>query len=105
MEPDRSCTLGVVSLLLSSFLLLLGALMLCMLRCAVPGLQDAVLSEEHMEGGCNVLKVRLPCLLLGKINSLASGHNAAPCLQSELQNIIAFVSTQPLMPYMLGLQV
>jgi len=47
--------LGLVKLLLSSLLLHLSLFMLCMLRHAVPGLHDAVLPEEQVEGDSNVL--------------------------------------------------
>ena len=51
-------------LLLICLLLQLQALELALLSQTVPGLKDAVPTEEVVKGGGNVVQVRLPCLLL-----------------------------------------
>ena len=75
-----SCPIGLITLLLSSCLLRLSALMLYTLNHAVPGLHDAVLPEEQVEGSGNVLQMSLSCLLLSLLHSLACGYNMTPSL-------------------------
>ena len=84
MKFDCSCLAALISLLLSCLLLLLKALMFCMLCCAVPGLHDTMLSEEHMEGESNILQMCLPGLLLCMTDGLACGNNITPSLQQPL---------------------
>ncbi len=75
-----SCPFGLITLLLSSCLLRLSALMLCTLSHSMPGLHDAMLPEEQVEGGGNVLEMSLSCLLLSFLHSLACGYNMTPSL-------------------------
>jgi len=80
MKLHCSCPFGLITLLLSSCLLRLSALMLCTLWHGVPGLHDAMLPEEQVEGGGNVLEMSLSCLLLSFLHSLACGYNMTPSL-------------------------
>lgn len=80
MKLHCSCPFGLITLLLSSCLLRLSALMRCMLSHGMPGLHDAMLPEEHVEGGGNVLQMSLSCLQLSLLHSLACGYNMAPSL-------------------------
>ena len=80
MKLHCSCPFGLITLLLSSCLLHLSALMLCTLSHNMPGLHDAMLPEEQVEGGGNVLQMSLSCLLLSLLHSLACGYNMTPSL-------------------------
>ncbi len=80
MKLHCSCPVGLITLLLSSCLLRLSALMLCTLSHAVPGLHDAMLPEEQVEGGGDVLQMSLSCLLLSLLHSLACGCDMTPSL-------------------------
>lgn len=71
--------------------------MLCMLCYAVPGLKDAVLPEELVKGGSNVLEVGLACVVLCLLHCFACGHNSAPCLHliQTVWSHVVFCSSQP----------
>lgn len=83
MKLHCSCPFGLITLLLSSCLLRLNVLMLRTLSHGMPGLHDAMLPEEHVEGGGNVLQMSLSCLLLSLLHSLACGYNMTPCLHQH----------------------
>ena len=88
MKLPCSCAFCGVVPLLFCFLLQLLPLTLCMLRCAVPGLHDAVAPEQDVEGCGNVLQLRLPSLLLSSFHSKACHNHVAPGLQSTAVDAI-----------------
>lgn len=83
MEPDSNSRLGLLHLLVCCSLLLPDLLLLCMLCHAMPGLKDAVLSEEVVKGGGDVLEVGLAGLVLCMLHRFACGHHPVPCLRTN----------------------
>lgn len=81
VKSRRSCIVHCLLLLLICLFPQLQPFTLCALSQTMPGLKDAVASEEVVKGDSNVLKVGLPCLLLSLPHSTTCGCDSAPRLQ------------------------